>query len=124
MENLHIITAGHTTTNPAELLSSQNMTNLIKELKNKFQVVFFDSAPILPVTDSCVLSSKIDGVILVYEVGRVARGALRRSKLQIESAKGKPIGVVLNNMRASDMRFGSPYYYYRTKYYGEEHKEK
>jgi tyrosine-protein kinase Etk/Wzc len=123
MENLSIITSGHLTTNPTELLSSQNMKELIKELKSKFQVVFFDSAPILPVTDSCVLSSNIDGVILVYEVGRVARGALRRSKMQIESAKGNPIGVVLNNMRASDMRFGSPYYYYRQKYYGEEHKE-
>ncbi|MGB2598969.1 MAG: capsular biosynthesis protein, partial [Candidatus Omnitrophota bacterium] len=116
----HIITAGHLSTNPTELLSSNNMGKFIKELKERFQVVFFDAAPILPVTDSCILSSKIDGVILVYEVGRVARGALRRSKMQIESAKGKPIGVVLNNMRASDMRFGSPYYYYRQRYYGEE----
>ncbi|MFQ5953170.1 MAG: AAA family ATPase, partial [Candidatus Omnitrophota bacterium] len=119
MENLSVITSGHTATNPTELLGSQNLVNLIKELKQKFQVVFFDSAPILPVTDSCILSSKIDGVILVYEVGKVARGALRRCKIQIESAKGKTIGIVLNNMRASDMRFGSPYYYYRQKYYGE-----
>jgi capsular exopolysaccharide synthesis family protein len=120
MENLHIITAGHLSTNPTELLSSNNMGKFIKELKEKFQVVYFDSAPILPVTDSCILSSKMDGVILIYEVGRVARGALRRSKMQIESAKGKPIGVVLNNMRASDMRFGSPYYYYHQRYYGDE----
>jgi tyrosine-protein kinase Etk/Wzc len=124
MENLHIVTAGRLPTNPAELLSSQNMVNLIRELKEKYQVIFIDSAPILPVTDSCVLSSRVDGVIMVYEVGRVARGALRRSKIQIENAKGKPIGIVLNNMRVSDMRFGSPYYYYRQKYYGEEeHKE-
>ena len=120
MENLHIVTAGHLSTNPTELLSSNNMGRFLKDLKERFQVVFFDSAPILPVTDSCILSSKMDGVILVYEVGRVARGALRRSKVQIESAKGKPIGVVLNNMRASDMKFGSPYYYYRQSYYGEE----
>ncbi|MBD3425628.1 MAG: AAA family ATPase [Candidatus Omnitrophica bacterium] len=119
MENLNIITAGHLPSNPSEILGSQNMSNFIKEAKEKFQVVLFDSAPILPVTDSCILSSKVDGVILVYEVGRVSRGALRRSKMQLESAKGRPIGVVLNSMRASDMRFGSPFYYHYQKYYGD-----
>ncbi len=124
MENLHIITSGHLPGNPPEILSSQNMSKFVKEVKSKFQVVFFDSAPILPVTDSCILSSKVDGVILVYEVGRVSRGALRRSKMQLENAKGKPIGVVLNSMKISDMRFGSPFYYYAQKYYGEEPERK
>lgn len=119
MENLSIITAGHLPSNPTEILSSQNMSDFIKAAKEKFQVVLFDSAPILPVTDSCILSSKVDGAILVYEVGRVSRGALRRCKTQLESAKGRPIGVVLNSMRASDMRFGSPFYYHYQKYYGE-----
>jgi succinoglycan biosynthesis transport protein ExoP len=123
MENLHIITAGHLPSNPSEILSSQNMSEFIKEAKEKFQVVLFDSAPILPVTDSCILSSKVDGVILVYEVGRVSRGALRRCKVQLESAKGRPVGVVLNSMRASDMRFGSPFYYHYQKYYGEGTKK-
>jgi Mrp family chromosome partitioning ATPase len=95
------------------------MREFIKEAKEKFQVVMVDSAPILPVTDSCLLASKIDCTVLVYEVGRVSRGALRRSKMQIENAKGRPIGIVLNGMRASDMRFGSPFYYYYQKYYGE-----
>ncbi|MDD5633942.1 MAG: polysaccharide biosynthesis tyrosine autokinase [Candidatus Omnitrophica bacterium] len=120
MENLHIITAGHLPGNPTEILSSANMTRFIKELKEKFHVVFIDSAPVLPVTDTCILSSKVDSVILVYEVGRVSRGALRRCKMQIENAKGRAVGVVLNNMRISDMRFGSPFYYYAQKYYGEE----
>jgi capsular exopolysaccharide synthesis family protein len=120
MENLNIITAGHLPTNPTEILGSDNMDALIKEVKSKFQVVIFDSAPVLPVTDSCVLSSKTDGVIIVYKAGKVSRGALRRSKMQIENAKGKVIGIVLNSMRASDMRFGSPFYYYYQKYYGEE----
>ncbi|MDD4013187.1 MAG: AAA family ATPase [Candidatus Omnitrophica bacterium] len=124
MENLHVMTAGHMVANPTEILSSQTLAQFIKEAKSKFQVVFFDTAPILPVTDSCILSSKTDGVILVYEVGRVSRGALRRAKMQIENAKGKPIGVVLNSMRASDMRFGSPFYYYYQKYYGEEQTPK
>ncbi|MEA3488859.1 MAG: polysaccharide biosynthesis tyrosine autokinase [Candidatus Omnitrophota bacterium] len=120
LENLSIITAGHLPSNPTEILSSQKITAFVQEIKKRFQVVFFDAAPILPVTDSCILSSRVDGVVLVYEVGRVARGALRRSKLQIENAKGKPIGVVLNSMRASDMRFGSPFYYYASKYYTDD----
>jgi capsular exopolysaccharide synthesis family protein len=119
MENLSILTTGHLPSNPTEILSSQNMREFIKEAKEKFQVVMVDSAPILPVTDSCLLASKIDCTVLVYEVGRVSRGALRRSKMQIENAKGRPIGIVLNGMRASDMRFGSPFYYYYQKYYGE-----
>ena len=124
MENLNVITAGHLAANPTEILSSQNIAEFIKEAKSRFQVVFFDSAPILPVTDSCILSSKMDGVLLVYEVGKVSRGALRRAKMQVENAKGKPIGVVLNSMRASDMKFGSPFYYYYQKYYGEDTKKK
>ena len=123
MENLNIITSGHLPSNSAEVLSSDNMTEVIKELKSKFQVVLFDSAPVLPVTDTCILSPKVDGVIIVYKAGRVSRGALRMCKTQIENAKGKPIGVVLNNMRASDMKFGSPFYYYYEKYYGREEEK-
>ncbi len=100
------------------------MSEFMKEVKSKFQVVLFDTAPVLPVTDSCVLGSKVDGVILVYKSGRISRSALKRSKLQIENAKGRPIGVVLNSMRASDMKFGSPFYYYYQKYYGEEESGK
>ncbi|MDP8299334.1 MAG: AAA family ATPase [Candidatus Tantalella remota] len=123
MENLHIITSGHLPTNPTEILGSSNMTEFIKEVKQRYQVVLIDSAPVLPVTDSCILSSKVDGVVLVYKAGRVSRGALRRTKLQVENAKGVPIGVVLNSMRASDMKFGSPFYYYYQKYYGADEKE-
>ena len=112
MENLHIITAGHLAGNPTEILGSRNMSRFIEKVKSRFQVVFFDSAPILPVTDTSVLGSKVDGVVLVYEVGRVSRGALRRSKLQIENAKGKPIGVVLNSMRVSDMAANLTFYHY------------
>jgi len=122
MENLHIITSGHLPSNPTEVLGSQNMTEFVREVKSKFQIVLFDSAPVLPVTDSCVMSSKVDGVAIVYKAGRVSRGALKRCKLQIENAKGRPIGVVLNGIRASDMKFGSPYYYYG-KYYGEENEQ-
>ncbi len=120
MENLSVITSGHLPTNPTEVLGSHNMSEFIKKVKNKFQVVLLDSAPILPVTDSCVLGSKVDGIAIVYKAGEVSRGALKRCKIQIENAKGTPFGVVLNGMKASDMKFGSPFYYYYQKYYGEE----
>ncbi len=124
IENLHIITAGHLPANPSEVLGSESMSEFIKEVKAGFQVVLFDSAPVLPVPDSTILGSKMDGIIIVYKAGRTSRLALRRCKLQIENAKGKPIGVVLNSMRASDMRFGSPSYYYYQKYYGEQEEKK
>jgi capsular exopolysaccharide synthesis family protein len=123
MENLHVITTGHLPTNPTEILASDNMSDFIREIKEKYEVILMDTAPVLPVTDTCIVSSKLDGLLLVYEVGRISRGALRRAKAQIENAEGQAIGVVLNSMRASDMRFGDTGYYYQ-KYYGEdEHKE-
>lgn len=119
MENINILTAGHVSANPAELLESKEMDTLIDELKNKFDLILFDSPPVLPVTDAMLLSSKVDGVILVYEAGRTARSVLLRAKRQLESAGAKILGVVLNHIRPeSETTVNYPYYRYT--YYGEK----
>jgi tyrosine-protein kinase Etk/Wzc len=113
IENLHIITCGERTPNPAELLSFPEMDTLIEELKQEFDVILFDSSPTLPVTDSAVLGAKADGVILIYQAGKTARQALFRSKIQLENVDVKVIGVVINNLKAKYIEDVTPYQKYR-----------
>lgn len=119
LDNLKILTTGHLASNPAELLSSKEMTNLIKEVRDKFDIILYDSPPILPITDAAILSSQCDGVILVYEVGRTARSALLRSKRQLESVGCKIIGIVLNHVR-QETTIDTTYHYYHYRYYGRK----
>ena len=77
-----------------------------------FDVVIFDSAPVLPVTDTLILSAKTQMTILVYQTGRAARGALKRAKEQLVNVGTHVGGVVLNNIAASEMKPAASYYYY------------
>lgn len=124
IENLHIMTCGERAPNPAELLSFSETDELIKELKQNFDVVLFDSPPILSVTDSAILGSKTDGVILVYQAGRTSRYALNRAKTQLENVHAKIWGLIINNLKARLIEDVTPYQKYRYYgYYGEK-KEK
>lgn len=121
IENLHIMTCGERTPNPAELLSFSETDKLIKELKQNFDVVLFDSPPILSVTDSAILGSKTDGVILVYQAGRTSRYALNRAKTQLENVHAKIWGLIINNLKARLIEDVTPYQKYRYYgYYGEK----
>lgn len=124
IENIWVLTGGRIPLNPAEILESPEMGNLIKELKNRFDVIFFDSPPVLPVTDASLLASKIDSVILCYEVGRTSRDALLRAKIQLESVGAKISGVILNHI-APQAETVYPYYYrYKYRYYEKEKEGK
>lgn len=122
IENFKILTSGKLPPNPIEVLSSDEMSGVIDELKNNFDFVVFDTPPIMSVVDATILAPYVGGCILVYEVGRIVRGALKRTKLQIENANGKVIGLVLNNISITEMKpiYG---YYYSYKYYGEKKPE-
>jgi len=123
IENLHIITSGPLPPNPTELFNSKRFLEFLEIAKKNYEVLLFDSAPVLPVADSSILSPKLDGVVLVYKVGVTARGALKRAKIQIEQARGKVIGVVLNDIRATELMDTGYYYYYYHRYYSEEEKK-
>jgi capsular exopolysaccharide synthesis family protein len=123
IENLSIMTCGHRIPNPSELLSIPEMSALIQELKQNFDTVLFDSPPTLPVTDSSILGALVDGVILVYQAGRTSKQALLRTKLQLENAKAKIVGIVINNLKAEFIEDITPYQKYRYYgYYGEKKK--
>lgn len=116
MENIWILPSGHIPHNPAEILESRELAKLIGELKKEFDFIFFDSPPVLSVTDATLISSKVDNVILCYEVGRTAREALSRAKVQLESAGAKISGVVLNQIAPQTETMATYPYYYEHKY--------
>lgn len=121
IDNFHLIASGRLPMNPAEILSLKSMDALLKELRTQFDFVIIDTPPVLPVSDPSVIAPKVDGVIMVYQVGRTARGALKRAKVQITSTGAKLLGVVLNNIKASEMKMAPSYYYYQ-EYYGPDEK--
>jgi len=123
--NISILPAGTLPSNPAELLASKSLSSLIEEVRREFDVVFFDSPPVLPVTDASLLAPFLDGVILCYEIGRTARDALLRSKIQLDSVGANIIGTILNHTKPQTEPLEPyPYYYrYKHKYYKQEKPE-
>ncbi len=119
LENLHVITCGGIPPNPAELLSSRGMTDFLEEVREEYDLVIMDCPPILPVTDAAILAPKVDGVVLVYQAGRIPRNALKRAKTHLENARANILGIVLNDITAEISGY-YPLSQYQTKYYGEE----
>ncbi len=119
LDNLYILESGPIPANPSELLSTSKMDEFLRQVRQRYDIVFIDAPPALPVTDAAILAAKVDGVILVYQVGKVGRLALKRAKIQLESAKAKVWGVVLNDLGAEIAGY-APYTHYYTHYYGEE----
>jgi len=100
VDNLSVITSGHLPENPSEFFNSQRIVDLIAELEENFDLVIFDCPPILPVADAVLIGPKVDGVVLVYQVGRVGRTPLQRAKSLLENAQAHIVGVVLSNVSA------------------------
>jgi len=123
LPNLWILPAGPRPPNPAELLSSPTMEQLLQGLRGRFDHIVLDSPPALWVTDATVLSRFVDGVILVVESRVSARGAVLRAHRILESAGAKIVGAVLNKLDLErDGYYGSYYRYYR-HYYPETARE-
>jgi polysaccharide biosynthesis transport protein len=96
------------------ILNSQRMSDTIAALKSRYDIVFFDSPPILGVSDASVIASEVDQTVIVVQHRRFPRAMLTRVKQAILGVGGKVLGVVLNNV---DLKHDQNYYYY-TNYYG------
>lgn len=107
-ENLQILTSGPIPPNPSELLSSKSMKNLLETAKNEYDLVIFDTPPVLAVTDAQILSHLTDGVVLVISSENTQKDSAKKAKELLESAQAKLLGVVLNNKKEED----NLYYYY------------
>jgi capsular exopolysaccharide synthesis family protein len=118
INNLYFMPSGLLPGDAVGILNSQRMLDMIQDAKNRFDVVFFDSPPILGVSDASVLSSEVDLTIIVVQHRRFPKSMIQRVKMAIDNVGGKTLGVVLNNV---DIRHGQSYEYY-TSYYNYYHK--
>ncbi|MFB3925662.1 MAG: AAA family ATPase [Syntrophales bacterium] len=125
IDNLHIIPSGSIPLNPSELISSKSLNEFINWAKSEYDVVMMDLPPVLAATDAAIVSSRVDGVVIVYRVGKISRNALRRAKNQLDNVKAHVLGVILNGLRAEASAdfsaFEREYYYY---YHGGGEREK
>ena len=110
--NLKLLTSGPIPPNPAELLGSEEMRKLLQSLSERFTHIIVDSPPAISFTDAAILSTFVDGVILVVHGGRSSRAVVRRARQQLLDVGAHIFGVVLNNVKAE-----SQSYYYGAGYY-------
>lgn len=107
--NLSVIPSGPTPPNPAELLNSRRMNQLIEELYQMFDLVIFDMPPIMTVADGLIMASKTDGTVLVAREDKTNKEAIVETKRRLLSAKAKILGVIYNGAKQNT---DSEYYYY------------
>jgi len=110
--NLFAISAGPKAPNPINLLNSEKLDTLLKEMSFSYKFILLDAPPIVAVADARVLCPKVDGVILVVKAGRTPRNLIRRAWNLAESSGGNILGIVLNetNRNVSESSYYSYYY--------------
>jgi len=108
-ENLYVLTSGPIPPNPSELLASEAMKQLMNVLYREYELLIFDTPPLLAVTDAQILANLCDASILVISSGKTEFNEVKKSKGLLESASSKFLGVVLNNRK---MKKHSSYYIY------------
>lgn len=116
---LHLLPSGPVPPNPAELIGSEQMANLLKVMQKRFTHVVVDSPPIASFTDGVLIASMVDGVILVVHSGKSSRQVVRRSKQLLNDIGAKIFGVVLNNV---NLRSQDNYYYYQSYYHRSNYR--
>jgi capsular exopolysaccharide synthesis family protein len=114
VEGITLLTAGAPARNPSALLNSERMRELLRELGDKFDYVLLDSPPVLAFSDGLVLSSLLDGVMLVVRAGDSSRGNELQAKIALERAGANILGVVVNGLSSQQV----DNIYYHSHYYG------
>ncbi|MBN1815452.1 MAG: CpsD/CapB family tyrosine-protein kinase [Anaerolineae bacterium] len=97
VDNLWLLPSGPLPPNPADILGSRKMEQVIAALKARADVVLFDAPPVVSVTDAAVLGTKVDGVLLVVCAGRTRREHAQRAKELLERVHVRIVGAVLND---------------------------
>lgn len=108
-EYLDILTAGKIPPNPSEMLGSQAMSSLLDELSNVYDVIILDSPPVLAVTDAQILSTKVDGTVLVVRAEKTKKDTVTAAKGVLDKVNANILGTVLNG---GDKNKDNYYYYY------------
>ncbi|MBM4761470.1 polysaccharide biosynthesis tyrosine autokinase [Bacillus sp. B15-48] len=109
VNNLFVLPSGPIPPNPAELIGSKAMDAFLAEVKESFDLVIFDTPPVLVVTDAQLLANKCDGTILVVYSGKAEVEHVAKAKELLTNAKGKMLGAILNGKK---IEHTAQYYYY------------
>lgn len=117
--NLDVVTSGPVPPNPAELLGSKKMKALLQEAAEAYDYVFLDMPPVLAVTDAALMSSQVDGTVLILGSGDISPDEGKQAKSLLEKVHANILGVILNKV---PQHHKSGYYYYY--YYDEDHHKK
>lgn len=99
IDNLYVLTSGPTPPNPAELLSSKAMGELIQEMYSRYSLVIFDSPPLLAVADGQILANQTDGSVLVVLSGKTKMDTVQKAKDALQQSKAKLLGALLNKKK-------------------------
>ena len=127
--NLKVITSGVIPPNPAELLASKKMRNLLEQIKEEFDMIIIDSAPILSAADSIEIVPLTNGVVMVIKAASTPIPSVQTAIDQISDVGGKVIGCILNNVDLEKENYYYSYYRYYHHYYyyydkGEKKKKR
>jgi capsular exopolysaccharide synthesis family protein len=116
IENIWIMCSGPHPPNPAELLNSKKMKELLKAAKARFDHVLIDTPPVLAVIDPVIVSAQADCTVIVVQAGKTTRKALARSIDDVRKAKADIVGVIFNEVGTGRRGEGSAYHYYQYEY--------
>jgi capsular exopolysaccharide synthesis family protein len=121
IENVWTIPSGPHPPNPAELLNSKKMRELLVQAKEDFNIVLLDTPPVLAVIDPVIVSSLADSTVFVVRAGKTTRRSLQRAIDEVRRSKADIIGVVFNEVRIGRQGMGTPFYhYYQYEYESSE----
>jgi capsular exopolysaccharide synthesis family protein len=98
IKNLSILLSGKHTKNPSELLNSRKMQQLISMFGSRFDYIFIDTPPVMPLTDACILGPMVDGVIMVVQAGRTQRDLVQHAETRLNQARAKTIGYIMTSL--------------------------
>ena len=117
-DGFHVVFCGPYPPNPVELLDSERFRSFIREVREEYDYVLIDNAPVGPVIDAAVVARACDGVILVMAIGKISARLARSCKVQLEKSGCPILGTVLNHTerrRRAYYKKDSEYYYYHAK---------
>ena len=123
IENLSVITSGIIPPNPSEMLGSKRMMKLVKLLETDWDMVLFDSPPLVAVTDANMISKEIDQIVLIVKVGQTDKKAFHHTINNLKTINA-PLGGIIMNAVTNKSSYGSYYYYYYHQYYNYYGTEK
>jgi succinoglycan biosynthesis transport protein ExoP len=115
--NLHVLPCGPIPPNPTELLHAEGFARVLEALAARYDRVILDSPPAGLVADAVVISTQVDGALVVLKAGQTSRDAAVRAIRSLSDVNGQILGAVLNDLDLSDQRYGQYYQYYRAGYY-------